>query len=256
MGYAILFDFAILVLLAILMIRGAYRGLVLTLCGLVAVILAFVGASFLADAGAPAVAKYLEPKLAAAIETRLEAQIEDTQWTTGTGELIPPAVDGVPSAAPGGVPEFPLQDVLDVLKDMGLYEDLVATIEKAVDQGMTEVAASAAAAVAAAVASSVAYMIIFLASFVIILLLWTALSHALDLVSRLPGLNTLNRTGGALLGLVKGCILLFLCAWVLRYSGNLIPEETVAQTHLLQFFMHTNPMSLLLNLLPPSAPVF
>lgn len=253
-------DIAILALLAICAIRGAYRGLVLSLCGLVAVILAFVGAGFLADAAAPVVAKYLEPKFAAAIETRLLEQMNGADSAAGvlpTGSpeapaSLPPETPGLPGTEPR---EFLLQDVLDVLKDMGLYQDLIATIENAVDQGMTEVAASAAAAVAAAIARSVAYTIIFLVAFVVILLLWTVLSHALDLVSRLPGLNTLNRTGGALFGLLKGCILLFLCAWVLRYSGNLIPEETVAQTQLLRFFLHTNPMALLLSLLPQSAPV-
>ena len=67
----------------------------------------------------------------------------------------------------------------------------------------------------------------------------------LNLVARLPGLHTLNRTGGAILGLLKGCAVLFLCAWVLRYLGSVIPEETVEQTHLLKFFMTTNPFTLL-----------
>ena len=53
--------------------------------------------------------------------------------------------------------------------------------------------------------------------------------------------------GGALLGRVKGCIILFLCAWVLRYLGNIIPEEAVTQTRLLKFFMTTNPVTLLLG---------
>ena len=54
-------------------------------------------------------------------------------------------------------------------------------------------------------------------------------------------------TGGAILGLVKGCAILFLCAWVLRCLGKVIPEETVEQTHLLKFFMTTNPVALVLG---------
>ena len=59
---------------------------------------------------------------------------------------------------------------------------------------MTEVAASAAAQVAAAIAESAAYLIIFLLAFVLILLAWKLISHALDLVTRLPGLHFLNKT--------------------------------------------------------------
>ena len=61
--------------------------------------------------------------------------------------------------------------------------------------------------------------------------------------------------GGALLGLVKGCAILFLCAWVLRYLGKVIPEETVEQTRLLKFFMTTNPVALVLGGLAASTEV-
>ena len=112
---------------------------------------------------------------------------------------------------------------------------------------MTDVAASTAAAVAASIAETVAYMLLFVAGFVIVLVAWTVFSHALDLVARLPGLHFLNKTGGALLGLVKGCAILFLCAWVIRYLGHIIPEETVEQTTLLKFFLTTNPVALILG---------
>ena len=130
---------------------------------------------------------------------------------------------------------------------MGLYQSAVDAVERAVDQGMTETAAGVAAAVAASIAERVAYMLLFVVSSAVILVLWTILSHTLNLVARLPGLHTLNRTGGAILGLLKGCAVLFLCAWVLRYLGSVIPEETVEQTHLLKFFLNTNPLTLIFD---------
>ena len=71
---------------------------------------------------------------------------------------------------------------------------------------MTSVAASAAAAVAAAIAQSAAYLILFLLGFALILIAWKLISHALDLVARLPGLHFLNKTCGALFGLVQACV--------------------------------------------------
>ena len=88
-------------------------------------------------------------------------------------------------------------------------------------------------------------MVIFLAAFVVILLLWTLLSRALDLVARLPGLHFLNKTGGALFGLGQGCIILFVAAWLLQFFGQMLPRELVEQTVLLKFFMTTTPFSLL-----------
>ena len=90
-------------------------------------------------------------------------------------------------------------------------------------------------------------LLLSLCGLVAVLVAWTVFSHALDLVARLPGLHFLNKTGGALLGLVKGCAILFLCAWVIRYLGHIIPEETVEQTTLLKFFLTTNPVALILG---------
>ena len=231
---AILFDVVILLILAGFALHGASRGLLLSLCGLVAVLVAFIGGNFLADLLAPKVADYLEPKFASAIESRLEKQMQAAL----------PSSDG---ALPEASVDVPLADILDILKDMGLYQSAVDAIDKAVEQGMTDVAASTAAAVAASIAETVAYMILFVAGFVIVLVAWTVFSHALDLVARLPGLHFLNKTGGALLGLVKGCAILFLCAWVIRYLGHIIPEDTVEQTTLLKFFLTTNPVALILG---------
>lgn len=113
---------------------------------------------------------------------------------------------------------------------------------------MTSVAASAAAAVAAAIAQSAAYLILFLMGFALILIAWKLISHALDLVARLPGLHFLNKTCGALFGLVQACVLLFVAAWLLQFFGHVLPESLVNQTHLLKFFMTTNPLSLLSGL--------
>ena len=63
----------------------------------------------------------------------------------------------------------------------------------------------------------------------------------------LLGLAGLVRLGG-LFGLIQGCILLFVAAWLIQFSGHLIPEETVEQTRLLRFFMDTNPFALLSGL--------
>ncbi|WP_294473874.1 CvpA family protein [uncultured Intestinimonas sp.] len=224
-------DLILLAVLTAFALRGASRGLILTLCGLGAMLVSFLGAGFVAGLLAPQVADALEPRFAAAIEERLEDHLE--------------------AALPGGealdTGNIPLSDLLEILRDMGLYQSAVDAVERAVDQGMTETAAGVAAAVAASIAERVAYMLLFVVSSAVILVLWTILSHTLNLVARLPGLHTLNRTGGAILGLLKGCAVLFLCAWVLRYLGSVIPEETVEQTHLLKFFLNTNPLTLIFD---------
>lgn len=230
----LIFDLIILGVIILFAALGAHRGLILSLCGLLAVLVAFVGASFAARTLSPMVADFLEPKFAQAIEEQLNEQIQNSQVQPdlSAGEEVTPDT-------------LPLQDVLDALRDMGFYETLINSVDQAVEDGMTEVAASAAAKVAAAVAQSAAYLILFLIGFVLILLIWKVVSHGLDLVAKLPGLHFLNKTLGALFGVIQACIILFIVAWLLQFFEGVVPREAVQQTYLLRFFMSTNPFSLL-----------
>lgn len=223
-------DGLVLAVLLIFACIGARRGLILSLCGLLAFVVAFLGASFAARTLSPVVADALEPKFAAAIEEQLNESIRQ-QAEAGEAAVLSPD-------------DVPLEGVLDALREMGFYETLINTVDRAVESGMTAAAASAAVAVAAAIAQSAAYLILFLLGFFLILLAWRLLSRALDLVARLPGLHFLNKTGGALFGLVQGCIILFVAAWLLQFFGQVLPRELVEQTVLLKFFMTTNPFSL------------
>lgn len=223
-------DGLVLAVLLIFACIGARRGLILSLCGLLAFVVAFLGASFAARTLSPVVADALEPRFAAAIEEQLNESIRQ-QAEAGEAAVLSPD-------------DVPLEGVLDALREMGFYETLINTVDRAVESGMTAAAASAAAAVAAAIAQSAAYLILFLLGFFLILLAWRLLSRALDLVARLPGLHFLNKTGGALFGLVQGCIILFVAAWLLQFFGQVLPRELVEQTVLLKFFMTTNPFSL------------
>lgn len=236
----LILDLIIVAVFLIFAAIGAHRGLVLSLCGLLAVLVAFVGASFAARTLSPMVANALEPRFAAAIEEQLNEQIQNSQVQTdltdpGAGEVSPDTL--------------PLQDVLNALREMGFYETLIDSVNQAVEDGMTAVAASAAAQVAAAIAQSAAYLIIFLVGFVLILVAWKLISHALDLVARLPGLHFLNKTLGALFGLIQACIILFIAAWLLQFFGGILPQDAVEKTYLLKFFMSANPFALLNGIL-------
>lgn len=239
----ILLDLILIAVLAFFAWLGAKRGFVLTLCGLLATIVALVGANLLAGALAPKVAQALQPAIAQRLEAALEEQFDAVHSSVDDSDQAPLPVD--PDQIQTAQGEIPLQEVLGALRDMGLYQELIDSVDKAIQEGALDVAAGAAAAVAAAVAESVAYTLIFLISFLLLLLLWNILAHTLDLVTKLPGLNFLNKTGGAVLGFVKGCLILFVAVWALRLTGTILPEETVRQSYLLPFFLSSNPIAYL-----------
>ena len=243
-----IFDGVILIFLIVCMVRGAKRGLILALCSLLAVFVAFAGASVAAKELSPHLSNALQPRIESAILTRLDGDydaISDPDSSQSPAPTAPQATDPAPSDPEGETEDGGLDSVLDAIRGLGIYESVVEHIQTAVDNGFHQAAAQVAAAASAELADSIAYLVVFVLSFVVILLLWLLLSHALDLVARLPVLHSLNGLGGALLGLLKGAIILFVIAWVLQFFGRIFPEEVVRQTVLLNFFLNTNPLSLL-----------
>ncbi|MEG1858507.1 MAG: CvpA family protein [Pseudoflavonifractor sp.] len=206
------FDIAVLLLLLVFGLWGARRGFVLSLCGLVAVLVAVVGAFFLSRYLSPLIAQWLTPVLSTSFE-----EFFQSGGDASTGFLW-------------------------------------HLMEKALSTTLPDAAASdpsaltSAGALAGVAAQWVAQAVSFSVAFFLILLGWTLLSHGLDLVTKLPGLNLLNKTAGLLLGLVKGAVVLFVGAWVLKLLGTPVPETALTETVLFRFFMTADPLLLLLHL--------
>lgn len=232
----IIFDIVILAILVVFVARGVKKGFVLSLCGLLAVVVAFVGSTILANTFAPKAGEILQPMFSDFIDNQLGDLFENAGVALPDGTTAP---DG--PAVPN---DLPLNDLLASLRQSDSFKGLADVVEGLINDGVTA-GTKAIEAIAANLAQSIAYALIFVVSFLLLTLAWAVLSHALDLVSKLPVLNSLNKLGGAAVGLVKGCIILFVAAWLLRFTDDLIPVEAVEQTYLLKFFMTTNPVTLI-----------
>ena len=233
----LLYDAIAALVLLVALIRGYKRGFILTLCGFLALFVALIGASFLSNTMSGPVSRALQP----AIESSL------TQIFSDHTTVQPPAVEGSSSQSPESqVPDesqLPLQEALDILQDSKFYQGFVEAIQSAVDEGMVSATANAVRVISDYIATQISKLVIFIISFVLILVLWFFISHALDLAFRLPVLSSLTHWGGAALGLVKGGLLLLIACWLLQ--GSFLPWETVRQTYLLRFFCISSPLSML-----------
>lgn len=210
-------DLVIIAVLALFCWRGAKRGMILTLCSLAALLVAFVGAVFFTRLLAPVVSAQFEPMLAGVIEQAITEQ---------SGSALPGEFDLGP---------------LDIFIDAEWYDDISTAVEQGVSDGIAVVSKR----IAAVLADAISYIVLFFFSFVAILLIWFVISHALDLAFRLPALSTFNTAGGLLLGLLRGLILLFILGAVARRYPSLQPDSMASQTYLLRFFLETSPFALL-----------
>ncbi len=228
----IVYDIAIVLILLFFVWLGARRGLILTLASLLAVFVALAGASFLSDALAEPVAKAIEPAVASGIHDTVSSYFQRA-----------PEVGSGSQDEAGWLEQLPLEELLEPLEHSKFFQGYVETFQKAVDDGVAEIVTHAAQALAHFVAVQIARTVLFVLIFFAILIAWFFLSHALDLVAKLPVLSTVNAWGGGLAGLVKGALVLFIAGWLLK---NSLPPEAMRQTVLLKFFCTVSPLSFFL----------
>ena len=214
----LIFDAILGIVLVLAVVQGYRKGFVLTLCGFLAVFVAFFGAGVLSNALAGPVADAIRPVVEERLEQAMQKSLEEQGWSAGEGEQ-----PGGGSQAPDPEDQFSLEQVLELIQESKFFQSFSGALHSAVSQGLLEVTTSAAQAVAGYLAG------------------WTLLSRVLDLAFRLPVLSTLNHWSGAAVGLGKGCVLLFIACWLFR---GLFPPEAVEQSVLLRFFCGAGPLAL------------
>lgn len=219
----ILYDLVVAALLLLALWQGYRKGFILTLCGFLAVFVAFIGATIISDALAAPVADILRP----VVQQQIHRVVQEQVLSADLSAIVPP--EG-------------LGELLTALQDSTVFQGFAATFQKAVDAGVIQVTGDAVLALANYVAVQLAETVLFLVAFITILVVWYFISHALDLAFRLPVLSTLNHWAGALLGLIKGFVLLYIAAQLLK--NGFLPPAAVEDTYLLRFFCTVNPLTL------------
>lgn len=191
-------DLIVLGIVVLFAFLGARKGLVLSLCSLAAILVAIVGASILTDALAPVLVKQCAPLVEGFISENLDAILagQAGQESGFLWSIIHQAIQGSEAAA--------------------------------------QAAGDFAAQLAVQVAAMVLRPVLFLIAFVLILIVWFFISHALDLVAKLPVLSTLNAAGGLVFGAVEGAALALIAFLLIRaFLPELIPQPWLDGSYLL-----------------------
>lgn len=246
-------------------IRGAYRGMLQTLAGLVILVMALVGASIVAKTFTAPVTDFLSPIIEKKVEQRVDRALGGSSSETAIAQMqqagssstgtedgtasVSAAQSGSSASSDGSTSENdPLTrlQASQVLKLMGLDESIAEYLSDQVQEKVHDTGVSLATAVVESLAQTMIYGLLFAVSFVLLSLMLNALVKAMDLVFRLPGLHLINSLGGATIGLAEGALMLFLAIWVLRCFGVSFETPQIEQTRLLSFFAAHSPLDLLL----------
>lgn len=229
MSVPMMLDLAVLLILLIFFIRGFQLGFIRSFFSLLALFVAFLGALFLAKQLTPVLSDLAAPHILPSIVQKIEKD---------------------PSTSPSA--DLSSEELSHVLQKLGLPQSWLEVIEKATEsQNQNSTATTNPSQfLARSILEMIASPIVFILCFVILLLLLNLLIKALDLVSKLPILNLTNRILGALFGLCKALLLLFLLHWLFVDLLGKIPADIIEQTKSFQIFSTLFPQAQFPSSLP------
>lgn len=238
---AIILDVLTAAALIAFTVMGAHRGFFRTVAGLLAVILALVGAQLFTSWAAPHVSGVLQP----AIERRVEKKVDAALG----GDTITPQEPQIGASRPDSETqdqkEAEESEIQRLLRAIGVDEQLFQRLGESAREKVRDTGVTVATAVVQSVAESVIRALLFLLSFAVFLLLLKLLAKVLDLALKLPVLRSMNGLAGAAVGLVEGALAVFLAVWLLRRFGVSFETPAVEGTYLLSFFSQHTPLSAL-----------
>lgn len=227
-------DLLIVAVIALFALIGWQKGLVLTLCGLLVVFVAYFGAAYISETFSDDLAALIQPS----IQNQLEAAVEQALPSGNAVSPSPllPDLDGAHDSEQEQV-SASLSQVVAVLRRSALLAGMYEAVAKAVTDGAIQVVTTASAAIADYLAHQISRAGLFFLTFFLIVVVWALLSRALDLVCRLPVLRSFNEIGGLLFGLTKGVCILLAAVGLVTLLG-LVPEDVASQTLLYRYFMN------------------
>lgn len=180
----VILDLILLLILGLCVANGARRGLALTLCGLVSILVALAGAKVAADFFSPAVEEIIAPRISSVVEVKLEKGVEH-------------ALDEA-----GDDAQKNLNGILSLFGGNETYDAITDQIQSSIQSGLAP-----GLQTAQQLAHPIAWWAVFVVAFFLVQLLWNLVSKALNLVAKLPVLNLFNRLMGGGLGLLKGLLI-------------------------------------------------
>ncbi len=204
----IIIDIVILLILALFAWRGAKKGLILTLFGLLGLVVAFFGARFISGAFYEPVADIIEPGIYQNVKKLEDSALDRTGLDFNE--------------------DFDLGGLTELLRGSEQFSGVADLLDEitADDTSVENLGYSAVERLSEYLAHLLAKLALFIVSFLAILLLWFLISHLLDLAFKLPILSAVNLAGGLILGLVKAAFIVVVLVWMGQLMGWLPAEPT------------------------------
>ena len=223
----IIIDLVLLGIIALCAWTGYRKGFILGITGIVALVIAFFGANLVAETYASEFNTMLEPFISGIVDESVdEAQAE--QNISATDAVSQEEVYSVS---------------YESLRKIGIIKTAASNLAEELSESVSSVGQTLKSALVDQLCQTAGYVLLLFISFVLIVIIFTVIGNVINLAFKLPGLELINDILGTAFGLVKGLVFAFAIAWLLRFTGLLISEETVEKTIVLEWLMEHNPIT-------------
>ena len=222
-----------LIFIAILVYSGwsGYKtGLIMGIFGLLTFVVSVYGANLLALTYSGEVVDALRPFASGFVEVNIVDK--EVRPAMGIAETSLSTADYF-AQNPGRETEF----CTVIYQKMGIFD---ATSEQMAAEAVSYAKENNVSATDAAVevlCMRISYVGAFLLTFLMILIALTVLGNIPNISFKIPNLDILNDVGGAVMGVAQGVCLLLVFSWAMKFTGLLIPQETVSETFPVPWFM-------------------
>ena len=199
----------------------------------------------------------------ALIVSLLIANIAAAAYSSEVKGVLTPFVGGIVDTAlvelveEDLVFEIPLEDEVDsidyptafsALRLIGLPEAAAVRVaEMAVSEEEEEPGAFLTDLISNQLSSALAYVAVFGIAFLLLAIIFAVVGNLIGFVFSLPGLKLVDIIAGAALGTIKGFIIIYAIAVIVRYFG-LLAIETFEQTSILSHIANNNPIANMLGI--------
>jgi len=210
---SIVIDIITVAIIILSALAGRKRGLIKTLSGIVALILSFSIAGFLANATTDKVSdEIVKPHVESFLNSQIDSTIERT-------------------------PESDTSVVSDILANLGLPPEV---IENALHESISAPISSATDFLA----QKITYALLFCIYFILSLIITTLLLKLVNLAAKFPGLNFVNKLAGLIFGILWGYLIVMALSFILLQFRIFLTDELVSQTFVLKFISNFSIASL------------
>jgi len=231
----LLIDLAIIGTVAFCAWRGFKNGLIRGVFGIVALLLSLFIANAAAQAYSDEAKGIISPFVSGMIESAVLEMAED-------------GIEYQVLAHDHNIDEADFGAAYMALRYIGLPEAAAVRIaERSLEVGDYDENFSFADVIADRLSGTLSYVAVFTIAFLLIAIAFAVIGNLIGFVFALPGLRFVDMIAGSAFGLLKGLLIIYTAAVVLRYFG-LVMLSTIEDTTILMHIINNNPIADILGI--------